>query len=298
MGREGLPAGLAELQDTRIKARIPAYIFPESAARALAAMWQFRRALSRPEGRTVSFDTGDDSVTRIIDATLQAGHTKLSEPDALRILEAYGIPTLQWRFVSQQGTRSLAPQVVEAAAELEFPVALKIVSPQVTHKTDVGGVLLGLRSKAEVERAVREMVKRVEGEKESGAKLDGILVQQMASGGTETIVGMTRVEGAGALVMFGMGGIYVEVMKDVVLRLVPLLDTDAHAMVRQVKMYKLLEGVRGEPPRDLAALSEAILRISQLAERHPRITEMDINPLIALEQGTIAIDARVQVSEQ
>jgi acyl-CoA synthetase (NDP forming) len=268
-------------------------------------MWRFQRAQGRAAGSALSFDTDDSAVTRIIDTTLRAGHAKLSEPDALRVLEAYGIPTLPWRFVSQEGTRSLAPQVVEAAAELGFPVALKVVSPQITHKTDVGGVVLRLHSKAEVERAVREMVKRVEHEghgnhrPDNGGRptLDGILVQQMASGGTETIVGMTRVQNAGALVMFGMGGIYVEVMEDVVLRLAPLLDTDAHDMVREVKMYKLLEGVRGEPPRDLDALSEAILRISQLAERHPRITEMDVNPLIALEEGAVAIDARVQVGE-
>jgi len=315
MGREGLPAGLAELEDTRIKARIPAYIFPESAARALAAMWRFQQAQGRAAGTPLSFDTDDSAVTRIIDTTLRAGHAKLSEPDALRVLEAYGIPTLPWQFASQEGTRSLTPQVVEAAAELGFPVALKVVSPQITHKTDVGGVVLRLHSKAEVERAVREMVKRVEHKghgnhrpsppsiaphrPDNGGRptLDGILVQQMASGGTETIVGMTRVQNVGALVMFGMGGIYVEVMEDVVLRLAPLLDADAHDMVREVKLYKLLEGVRGEPPRDLDALSEAILRISQLAERHPRITEMDVNPLIALEEGAVAIDARVQVGE-
>ncbi len=304
MGREGLPAGLAELQDTRIGARIPAYIFPESAARALAAMWRFRRALGRPLGQTVSFDTHDRKVAEIIDGTLKAGFAKLSEPDALRVLEAYGIPTVPWRFVSLKGARSLTPQVVEAAAELGFPVALKVVSPRITHKTDVGGVVLRLSSKAEVERAVREMVRRVGVEESGGASdkasarpaIDGILVQQMAAGGTETIVGITRVPGAGALVMFGMGGIYVEVMKDVVLRLAPLLDTDAHDMVREVKMYTLLEGVRGEPPRDLDALSEAILRVSQLAARHPRIAEMDINPLIAREHGAVAIDARVQLT--
>ncbi|MDH3457105.1 MAG: acetate--CoA ligase family protein, partial [Gemmatimonadota bacterium] len=148
-----------------------------------------------------------------------------------------------------------------------------------------------------------EMVKRVEegrqkGGRETGEGLHGILVQQMASGGTETIVGLTRMPRVGALVMFGMGGIYVEVMKDVVLRLTPLLDTDAEEMIREVKMYRLLEGVRGEPPRDRTALSQAILRLSQLAERHPRIIEMDINPLIALEQGALAIDARIQVDDR
>jgi acetyl coenzyme A synthetase (ADP forming)-like protein len=306
MGREGLPAGLAELHD----AEIPAYIFPESAARALAGMWRFRRHTAKAPGARTTFDTDDDSVRRILDAAVERGHSKLSEPDALHVLEAYGIPTVPWQFVSHGGSRSLAPKVAEAAAALGFPVAIKVVSPDIVHKTDVGGVVLRLGSKTDVERAVRDMVRRVsdrgqEGQHSSGraagrqeVQIDGILVQQMASGGTETIVGLTRVPRVGALVMFGMGGIYVEVMKDVVLRLAPVLDTDAEEMVREVKMYGLLEGVRGEPPRDRAALSQAVLRLSQLAERHPRIAEMDINPLIALEQGTLAIDARIQVSDE
>jgi acetyltransferase len=330
MGREGLPAGLAELHD----AQIPAYIFPESAARALAGMWRFRRHTEKAPGKHVTFEADDDTVSQIIDATLDRGHVKLTEPDALRVLEAYEIPTVPWRFVTREGTQSLAPKVVAAAAELGFPVAIKVVSPAVIHKTEVGGVMLSLRNKTEVERAVREMVSRVEPKGERGQErhngsgraagrqggsghrppspdithhrrdegaavgLDGILVQRMASGGTETIVGLTRMPRVGALVMFGMGGIYVEVMKDVVLRLAPLLDTDAEEMIREVKMYRLLEGVRGEPPRDRTALSQAILRLSQLAERHPRLIEMDINPLIALEQGALAIDARIQVGNE
>ena len=131
--------------------------------------------------------------------------------------------------------------------------------------------------------------------KRRAPRIDGVFVQQMASRGTETIVGLTRVARVGALVMFGMGGIYVEVMRDVVLRLVPLLDSDADAMVREVKMVKLLEGVRGQKPRDLAALADVILRLSQLAERHPQIAEMDINPLLATEHGVLAVDARVQL---
>ncbi len=297
MGRQGLPAGLTELHE----ARIPAYIFPESAARALAAMWRFRQTAERDPGTAVTFDTDDGAVAEIIDATVAAGHTKLSEPDALRVLEAYGIPTVPWRFVSSEGSRGLAPAVADAAGDLGFPVALKIVSPDITHKTEMGGVALGIASKAETERAVRGMVKQV-GERPTGnrraraATRDGILVQRMAGRGTETIVGLTRVPQVGALVMFGLGGIYVEVMRDVVLRLTPLLDTDAHAMIRDVKMFKLLEGVRGEAPRDLDALADAILRIAQLADRHPRIVEMDINPLVARADGVEAIDARVQVS--
>jgi len=307
MGRQGLPAGLAELHESRI----PAYIFPESAARALAAMWRFRQHIDRPEGRMVSFDVDDAAVGGIIDATLASGQTKLSEPDALRVLEAYGIPTVPWTFVPSAGSSSLAARAVEAAGDLGLPVVVKVVSSKVVHKTEVGGVALNLKSKAEVERAVRDMVKRVEAavagregsEPEAGAPkargggtaIDGVLVQAMALGGTETIVGLTRQPRVGALIMFGLGGIYVEVMRDVVLRLAPLVDTDAEEMIREVKMFPLLSGARGEAPRDLAALAETVLRISQLAERHPRIAELDINPLIALPSGVRAVDGRIQL---
>jgi acyl-CoA synthetase (NDP forming) len=187
---------------------------------------------------------------------------------------------------------------------------VKVVSPEVVHKTEVGGVALNLKSKAEVERAVRDMVKRVEAAVADGADpahrepakgrtasvIDGVLIQEMAKGGTETIVGLTRLPRVGALIMFGLGGIYVEVMRDVVLRLAPLVDTDAEEMIREVKMFPLLAGARGDVPRDLAALADTVLRISQLAERHPRIVELDINPLLALPSGVRAVDGRIQLA--
>ena len=128
--------------------------------------------------------------------------------------------------------------------------------------------------------------------------IEGVLLQRMAPRGRETIVGLTRMQRVGSLVMFGLGGVYVEVLRDVVLRLAPLLDTDAKEMIREVKTYRLLEGVRGEPPRDLDALADALLRVSQLAQRHPRIAELDINPLLAMEEGVVAVDARVTVAAE
>ena len=287
MGRQGLPAGMAELQ----KAKVPGYIFPESAARALGAMWRQRQRQDRPPGTVRTFKTDDAAVERILDATLAAGRSKLSEPDALRLLEAYGIPVAPWRFVSHQGQQSLATAAAEAAANLEFPVAVKIVSPQIVHKTDIGGVVLNLQSQDAVRRAVREMVKNP-----GDATIEGVLLQRMAPAGRETIVGLTRMPRVGPLVMFGLGGVYVEILRDVVLRLCPLRDTDAHEMIHEVKSYRLLEGVRGEPARDLSALADALLRVSQLSQRHPRITELDINPLLALERGAVAVDARIQVA--
>ena len=320
MGREGLPAGMAELQ----KAHVPAYIFPESAARALGAMWRQRQRRDRRVGKAPAFDVKDDVVSGILDATLAQGRTKLSEPDALRLLEAYGIPVVKWRFVSHDAQQSLATAAAEAATRLGFPVAVKIVSPQIVHKTDVGGVVLDLASEEDVRRAVRAMIKGVEGTREPartkkaagkgrgkaaerepagaaadpGPVIEGVLLQRMAPGGRETIVGLTRMQRVGSLIMFGLGGVYVEVLRDVVLRLAPLLDTDAEEMIREVKTYRLLEGVRGEPPRDLDALADALLRVSQLAQRHPRIAELDINPLLAMEEGAVAVDARVTVNAE
>jgi len=289
MGREGLPAGLAELHE----AKVPAYIFPESAARALGAMWRYREYTRRAPGRAVAFATDDAAVAAILDTTLARGHDKVSEPDALRILEAYGIPVAPWRFVPGADADKLACDAATAARALGFPVALKLVSPDITHKTDAGGVALGLEDEGAVADAAREMLRGQKGEGGQGGR--GLLVQQMAPRGRETIVGLTRIPGVGAMVMFGLGGVYVEVLRDVVLRLAPLLDSDAGHMVRAVRTAQLLQGVRGEPTRDLAALENALLRVSQLAERHPRIAEMDINPLLALEHGAMAVDARVQL---
>ncbi|MEE8117790.1 MAG: acetate--CoA ligase family protein [Gemmatimonadales bacterium] len=290
MGKQGLPAGLAELHD----AHIPAYLFPEPAARALGAMWRYVGERDRPQGQHVAFATDDEAVSAIIDATLARGQEKLTEADALRVLEAYGIPVVPWAFVPMADESAFAAQVVAAAETLTYPVAIKIVSPQITHKTDVGGVVLGLDGPDEVQSAITAMLASVS--RVSGAAVDGVVVQRMAAKGRETIVGLTRIPGVGPMVMFGLGGVYVEVLRDVVLRLCPLLDTDATEMIGQVKMHKLLEGVRGEASSDRDALAETVLRIAQLAGRHQRVVEMDINPLVSYEQGAVAIDARIQIN--
>jgi acetyl coenzyme A synthetase (ADP forming)-like protein len=294
MGRQGLPAGRAELRD----AGVPAYVFPESAAGALGAMWRYAVKRAREQGEVRTFDVDDAAVTNLLRRTRARGARKLSEPDALRLIEAYGIPTVAWRFVPSEGV-DLAGRVVAAAEALGMPVALKLVSPDIVHKTDVGAVVLHLEDDAEVRGALDEMFASVrrQGDAGRGPTIDGVLVQRMAPRGRETIVGLTGVPSVGTLVMFGLGGVYVEVLRDVVLRLCPLRDTDAQEMIREVKMHRLLEAVRGEPPRDRAALGEAILRVAQLGARHPEIAEMDINPLIALERGAVAVDVRVQLSE-
>jgi len=288
MGQEGLPAGLATLHE----ADIPTFLFPESAARALGVMWRQKERQGRPRGKLVECTGEDDAVRTAIERTRAAGAVKLSEADALRVLEAYRIPVTPWRLVDENDAPS-------AAAELGFPLAIKIVSPEIVHKTDYGAARLDIENTEELEAAIPQMLEEVcrhfEGE---SPKIDGLLLQRMAPKGQEIIIGLNRMAGVGPMVLFGLGGIYVEALADVALRLCPITDVDADQMIHDVKMIKLLEGLRGAPPRDLQALADALLHVSQLAMRHPQIAEMDINPLISLEDGAVAVDARIQLTEE
>jgi acetyl coenzyme A synthetase (ADP forming)-like protein len=298
MGRDRIPTSVSELH----LARVPAYIFPESAALALGTMWRHKVNAARQDGQRIEFDTDDEEVARILESSVAAGRTKLSEHETLRVLELYGVPVVPWRFVPA-GDGDIASRASRAAAELGLPVALKIVSPEIVHKTDVGGVVLGLDSEADVAREVIEMVDALgSGSQgtESGTErsVDGVLLQRMAPSGTETIVGITRVPRVGPLVMFGLGGIYVEALRDVALRLCPLDDIDADQIIREVRLSALLGGIRGRAPRDRRALADVVLRMSQLAMRHPHVAEMDINPLLALEHGVLAVDGRIQLSPE
>jgi acetyl coenzyme A synthetase (ADP forming)-like protein len=286
MGREGLPQGRAELRE----AGIPAYIFPESAANALSAMVRYRRWLERPDGEVRTFEEVDrDRVASIIADHASRGEELLSGIAALEVMAAYGIPTIGYRGVQTAD---------EAAAEAErqgFPVVLKIMSPDIVHKTDVGGVAVDLRSSGEVREGFRAMLARVQAARPD-AQITGVLVQRYAKGGRETIVGMTCDPKFGPVLMFGLGGVYVEALQDVVFRVHPVTDLDALDMVRSIRGHKLLQGVRGDPPADIPALVEAIQRVSQMASDHPTIRELDINPLLADEKGVVAVDARVRIA--
>jgi acyl-CoA synthetase (NDP forming) len=214
---------------------------------------------------------------------------KLGELEALELLAAYGIPVVATRVVAGPD------EAARAATELGFPVALKILSPQIVHKTDVGGVRLNLTTPVEVATAAAEMrdaVSRVAPD----AVVTGFLVQQMIAGGRETIVGVSRDPTFGPLLMFGLGGIYVEALRDVVFRVAPIHALDAHDMVRSIRGLPLLEGIRGAPPVDFAALTDVLLRLSQLAIDYPDIKELDVNPLLAFPDGVKAVDARVLIA--
>lgn len=287
MGREGLPQGLAELN----AAGIPGYRFPESAARALAAMYRHRRWLDRPTGTVRRFEVDADTVAGIIDAAQAEGRAKLSETEVMRVLQAYGVP------VAPYAVARTADEAVAAADAVAGPVVLKVLSPHVIHKSDVGGVAVGVDGKGEVRAAFRRMTTEVPARAGiEPAQVEGVLVQAMVRGGKETIIGMSQDPAFGPLLMFGLGGIYVEALGDVVFRVHPVTDVDAAEMTRGIRGVKLLEGVRGEPAVDFERIEEVIARISQLVGEHPAIAELDVNPWVALPDGGVAVDGRITVA--
>jgi len=285
MGSAGLPQGRAELH----KAGIPAYVFPESAARGLAALRRQREWTARPVGSPPVIQVDRARAARALAGSSANGKRKLGELEALELLAAYGIPVAESRL-------AVSPEeAARIAAQLGFPVVLKAVSPELVHKTDVGGVRVGLTTPVEVATSAAEMIDAVT-RALPHAHLTGLLVQRMVTGGRETIVGMSRDPAFGPLLMFGLGGIYVEALKDVVFRVAPILPLDAHDMVRSIRGVALLDGIRGAAPVDFAALTDVLLRVSQLAIDHPEIAELDVNPLLAFPKGVKAVDARVLVA--
>jgi acetyltransferase len=286
MGREGLPQGLAELN----AAGIPGYRFPESAVRALAAMYRQGVWQQRPAGEVRTFGVDGAAVEAIIARAAEEGREKLTETEVMRVLEAYGIP------VAPYHVATTLDEAEEVAERLGWPVVLKILSPRIVHKSDVGGVVVGVEDGAELARAWVQLTQDAPRRAGIGPDdVEGVLVQKMVSGGKETIVGMTSDPQFGPVLMFGLGGIYVEALGDVVFRVHPVRDVDAAEMVRAIRGRRLLQGVRGEPASDLGAVEEVIARISQLVGDHPAIREMDVNPWLAFPEGGVAVDGRISI---
>ena len=285
MGRAGLPEGRAQLQE----AGIPAYIFPESAARALAAMNRYREWLERPTGTVARFDVDHAAAAAVMERVAVGDGGRVSELDALALFSAYGIATVRSRVARS------ADEAVAVATEVGFPVVLKINSEEIGHKTDVGGVVVDVRTDEEVRAAFTEMMGSVAAAAPE-ADVDGILVQQFVKGGRETIVGVTHDPLFGPLIMFGLGGIYTEALKDVAFGLHPLSDVDAEEMVRSIRGFSILEGTRGEAPSDLGAIVETLQRVSQLVGDFEQIAELDINPLLVFEEGAIAVDGLIRLA--
>jgi acetyltransferase len=284
MGREGLPQGRAELSE----AGIPAYIFPESAARALAALNRQRVWLARPLGTITEFDVDEAAAAEAL-AAEPSRDGYLPTRAAQQLLAAYDIPVIATRVAAT------ADEAIAAGRDVGYPVAAKIMSPDIVHKTEIGGVVIDLRDDTELRSAFESITKRVR-DASPGARIDGIQIEQYVKGGREIIIGMSHDPLFGPVLMFGLGGIYVEVLRDVVFRIQPVSDVDAREMIDSIRGAKLLRGVRGEAASDTDLLVEVIQRVSQLVGERPEVLEMDINPFVVFESGGIAVDARVRVS--
>ena len=210
----------------------------------------------------------------------------LNEVEAKKLLEQAGIPVNDTRLAR---TKS---EAVSLSQEIGFPVALKVVSPDVVHKSDIGGVKVGLINTAQVQKAYTEIIANVK-ESLPDATIEGVSVQKMVLPGVEIIIGVTEDAQFGPVVMFGLGGIWVEAIKDVVFRVVPVTAWDAEEMVREIKGFAVLQGYRGQEAVDLSFLAKLITRISEFIEKNPRFKEIDINPLIAYSDSAVAVDARI-----
>ena len=289
LGRHGIPAAVASLRE----GRFPSYSFPEPAARALMRATRYGRWLKRPEGRGIELPGHDPApIRRLIEDELSASPEGcwLSPRACHALLNAYGLRT------PRHVIAGTIEEAREGAARIGFPLAAKLYSTTIIHKTEVGGVVLDLESVEDVDAAWHHIERNVKA-KGLGDGFEGVMLQEMVGGGVEMYVGMTEAPGFGALLAFGAGGVSVEVFRDVAFRVHPITDVDAREMLEHIRGKKLLEGFRGAPVADSAALIDAILRVDRMITDHPHIAEMDINPLVALPigQGVIALDARVRV---
>lgn len=289
MGEAQVEKGVKYLK----KHNIPNYLCPEDAVNALEKMWQRSHWLSQPEDEYPQVKADISRARYLIEIARRESKTSLSEMDAKQILSTYGFS------MPKTALARTGEEAVRAAREIGFPVALKVVSPDISHKTDAGGVMLNLNSPEEVKRAFSEIVLAVK-EKAPSASIYGVSVQEMIRGARETIIGFTRDPQFGPLLMFGLGGIYVEILKDVTFRIAPVTRREATKMVREVRAYPLLRGVRGEPAADVPALVDSILALAQLALDFPEITEAEINPLLVRPEGkgVVAVDARLSIRKE
>jgi len=227
-----------------------------------------------------------ETVSQILQKAQKEGRTYLLEPEAKMICIEYSIPVTKFKVAKND------KEAVQFAEEIGYPVVLKIVSPDIIHKFDVGGVVLNLKSPEEVQDANKRILENVKKHKPN-ASIVGVVVQEMAPPSTEVIVGATKDPQFGPALMFGLGGIFVEVLKDVTFRIAPITELDAREMIAEVKAYPILKGYRGQPPADIDTIVEILLNTSRLVMDYPEIKELDLNPIMVYEKGAKTVDARI-----
>ena len=227
---------------------------------------------------------------QIIDKARKEGRSLLTEIEAKELIKQAGVSVIDTKLAASK------EEAISISMQFGFPVVLKIASPDIVHKSDAGGVKLGLKTSKQVGKAYDDILGAIS-QKYPQAMIQGVSVQKMARPGVEVIIGMSKDAQFGPVLMFGLGGILVEVLKDVAFRIVPLTKRDAGEMVREIKGYPLLQGYRGQEPVDVSNLEELLLKVSDFVEQNPAVKELDLNPVFAYSNGAIAVDARVVLEE-
>lgn len=284
MGAKDVASGIDLLQ----KHGIPHYILPESACDALKDAVRYSSWLSRSRSRVLEFRVDRKRASAVMDKA-PAGY--LTEPQALEVLSAYGFPVPEYKVART------ADEAVAVADRIGYPVVLRVVSPKIIHKFEDKGVILDLNSAAEVRSAFSAMMDGIS-KHVSSTDVDGVIVRKMIPAGKEVILGVNHDPTFGHVIMFGLGGVYVEALKDVTFRAVPISERDSEVMIEELRSTVLLKGLRGEQPTDIPAIRDALSRLSQLVVEYPRIAELDINPLIVhpTGQGCDIADVRIRLS--
>jgi acetyltransferase len=281
---EGAEKLLAEKQ-------IPNYLYPKRAVKSMKTLYNYSIIREQEYPKSPEFDADKNLVRNIIENAQEQGKNTLGL-ESLDILKAYGIPTVGTAITTS------VEETVKAAEEIGYPLVMKIISPQISHKSDVGGIKLNLTTAEEVRAAYHDMMENIP-KLEPEADLEGVQLQKMLSGGTEVIIGMIQDPTFGSMLMFGLGGIYVEVLEDVEFAIAPVNESEAKDMIKKIKTHELLEGTRGAKPKDIDSIVDIILRISQMVTDFPEINEFEINPLMVFDEGdgALAVDMRAILKE-
>ena len=283
----GLDEGITN-REILAKGDVPYYTYAEGSIRALKAMLTFTNWVKNSPGKITKFNVKKNTVKKILDNAKKEKRSALLEEEGQEILRAYGFPLPASKLAKSK------KEAVAASKKIGYPVVLKIASPQIIHKSDAGGVKVNLQNAKDVENAFDTIIKNAK-KYNKKADIKGVLVVEMVKGGKEMIIGSKLEPGFGPVVMLGMGGIYVEVLKDVTFKLAPMTNIEADDMISSIKTKKILEGVRGEKPSDIKKLSECIQRLSQLVSDFNEIKELDMNPVLVMEKnkGCKVLDVRI-----
>ena len=272
---------------------MPFFMYAEEAADGFNRLNQQRKWMERPEGKIPCYDVDRAKVESIIKGSLAEGRAQLTTLESIDVLQAYGIRACKYGLATNE------EEVVTLGNSIGYPVVMKMTSKTTSHKTDVGGVVVNIKSEEQLRREYKGLLERLEA-KGLLEGLEGVIIQEMVKGSREMVCGIATDPQYGPMMMFGLGGVFVEVMKDVTFRIAPLTDVDAAEMIKSVKAYKLLEGARGTKPAQMEQIQETLLRLSQLVSDFKFIDELDINPLLISEatgEG-IAVDGRIKVRRE